>query len=141
MGADTRGSVTPSESAPAFSERTSLFQPGWSFVRARVDRDPAGFVRLSPEYKGPKGHIENARSVSVRYYRAFASGTRTLSDLAAWDTISRDCHAQDSVAVDAWNPLVFIAVALLLAAVAVAAMFRPAVRAAGSDPMKALREE
>src|SRR4051812_8639360 len=55
--------------------------------RARVERDPGSFVHLSPEYRYDRPTRETAWAVSVRDYRAFAAGARTLSDLAAWNTM------------------------------------------------------
>jgi len=43
--------------------------------------------------------------------------------------------------VRSWDPMVYSAVSLLLATGALAAMFGPALRAAQSDPMQALRRE
>ncbi len=54
--------------------------------RARVERDPASFVHLSPEYRYDHPARDTAWSISVKDYRAFAAGARTLSDLAAWNT-------------------------------------------------------
>lgn len=55
--------------------------------RARVQQDPASFIHLSPEYRYDHPTREMAWAVSVRDYRAFAAGTKTLSDVAAWNTI------------------------------------------------------
>ena len=52
--------------------------------RARVEKEPATFVHLSPEYRSEEGRREASWSVSVRDYRAYAAGARTLSALAAW---------------------------------------------------------
>jgi macrolide transport system ATP-binding/permease protein len=55
--------------------------------RARVQQDPASFIHLSPEYRYDRPTREIAWAVSVRDYRAFAAGTKTLSDVAAWNTM------------------------------------------------------
>jgi predicted permease len=55
--------------------------------RPRVERDPGSFVHLSPEYRYDHPTRETAWAISVHDYRAFATGTRTLSDLAAWNTV------------------------------------------------------
>jgi predicted permease len=55
--------------------------------RPRVERDPGSFVHLSPEYQYDHPTRGIAWAISVRDYRAFAAGTRTLSDLAAWNTV------------------------------------------------------
>ena len=55
--------------------------------RARVEKDPDSFVHLSPQYRYAHPTKAIPWAVSVRDYRAFAAGTRTLSDLAAWNTI------------------------------------------------------
>ena len=55
--------------------------------RARVERDPGSFVHLSPEYRYDHPTRGTAWAISVHDYRAFAAGTRTLSDLAAWNTV------------------------------------------------------
>ena len=55
--------------------------------RARVERDPGSFVHLSPEYQYDHPTRGTAWAISVRDYRAFAAGARTLSDLAAWNTV------------------------------------------------------
>jgi ABC-type antimicrobial peptide transport system permease subunit len=43
--------------------------------------------------------------------------------------------------VQPWDPLVFVSVPLLLAAVALFAVWRPAIKASRVDPMSALRYE
>jgi len=53
-------------------------------------------------------------------------------------TLSR-VFAATPIRIDAWDPIVFAAVALLLAGTAVGAMLGPARRAASSDPVHALR--
>jgi len=45
------------------------------------------------------------------------------------------------VSIQPKDPLTFLAVASALGLVGIAAMLRPAWRAAGADPMRALREE
>jgi len=55
--------------------------------RARVEQDPGSFIHLSPEYRYDRPTREIPWAVSVRDYRAFATGTRTLSDLAAWNAM------------------------------------------------------
>src|SRR4051795_3036917 len=54
--------------------------------RARVERDPGSFVHLSPEYRFAHPTRDSAWAISVKDFRAFAASTRTLSDLAAWNT-------------------------------------------------------
>ncbi len=55
--------------------------------RARVERDPGSFVHLSPEYRYDHPTRGTAWAISAQDYRAFAAGARTLSDLAAWNTV------------------------------------------------------
>ena len=55
--------------------------------RPRVEKDPGSFVHLSPEYRYDHPTRGTAWAISLHDYRAFAAGTRTLSDLAAWNTV------------------------------------------------------
>src|ERR1700722_9916467 len=54
--------------------------------RARVEKDPGSFVHLSPEYRHDRPTREIPWMISVRDYRSFVAGTRTLSELAAWNS-------------------------------------------------------
>jgi len=54
--------------------------------RARVEKDPSSFIHLSPEYRYDHPTREIPWAMSVRDYRSFAAGARTLSDLAAWNS-------------------------------------------------------
>jgi ABC-type lipoprotein release transport system permease subunit len=48
---------------------------------------------------------------------------------------------QTPVALDARDPVIYVTVAMVLAFAAVSAMLVPALRAAGSDPLRALRQD
>ena len=55
--------------------------------RARVDKDPASFVHLSPNYSGPQAGSEAPWTLSAHDYRTFAAESRTLRELAAWSVV------------------------------------------------------
>src|SRR5947209_6094356 len=64
--------------------------------RARVDQDPETFIHLSPEHRNEPGRRESSWLVSVRDYRAYASGAQTLSALAAWTPVHARLGSGDS---------------------------------------------
>jgi predicted permease len=64
--------------------------------RARVDKAPETFVHLSPEYRMEDGRRTGSWLISVRDYRAYAAGTRTLSSLAAWSPVHATIGTGDS---------------------------------------------
>jgi hypothetical protein len=51
--------------------------------RARVEKDPASFVQLIPQYSGKWEHEENWLT-SVDDYRTYQAHARSVRDLAAW---------------------------------------------------------
>jgi predicted permease len=63
--------------------------------RARVDKDPETFIHLSPEYRS-EGRREASWLLSVRDYRAYASGAQTLNALAAWTPVHARLGSGDS---------------------------------------------
>jgi predicted permease len=63
-----------------------------------------------------------------------------LLSLGAAQVVARVPRMQGSV-LDTHDPMVYVAVSLLLGFAAIAAMFAPALRAAGSDPVWALRQD
>ena len=63
--------------------------------RARVDKNPETFIHLSPEYRS-QGRREASWLLSVRDYRAYASGVQTLNALAAWTPVHARLGSGDS---------------------------------------------
>ena len=56
--------------------------------RARVEKDPATFVHLSPGYTGEAAQSAGIPwALSTRDYRTFAAESRTLRELAAWSVV------------------------------------------------------
>jgi putative ABC transport system permease protein len=55
--------------------------------RAPVDRDPASFVHLSPQYSGNEQPDAKPWALSVRDFRAYQAGSRSLAEMSAWDNV------------------------------------------------------
>jgi hypothetical protein len=73
--------------------------------------------------------------------RPVAAGLLGGSLVAITGSVGLARVLQGGIAVRFWDPLIYIGVWLLLVAVALGAMLGPALRAAGADPNRALRQE
>jgi len=82
------------------------------------------------------------RSVFTVGFRPIAWGLATgiVLALTAAQSLARFMRLTP-VPIDARDPLTFTVVTVLLGAVAILAMLKPALRAAGLDPVRALRDE
>jgi predicted permease len=63
--------------------------------RARVEKDPASFVHLSPEYRYQRPTREPPWLISWRDYQAFSAEAHALSDLSAWAVVQATMNHEE----------------------------------------------